>query len=129
MINKEKTMRNVEIVSEILDGMEREEVKRPQIAAFYRDLAQLRHYLLKDCKMEEERMGGISMRDGVEWGAYSDGSMRQPRNRMGQFVSGATDGGYSYGTMPREQIRQLAQTPDLPYEARELLRKAAEMVR
>ena len=128
-MSKEKNMRSIDMICDMLDQMQQTDLNSAAKVGYYKDLAKLRYYLRKECEDEEKKeysqMRGMAYREGPEWGAYADGSMRG-RNAMGRYTSGDP---FSYGAEPRDQIRTLMQDPSIGYEAKEALRKAMEAMR
>lgn len=128
MGEKNKTNKICMEIQDMLDGITKEELGKASVVEYYEKLAKLKYYLCK-CSEEDEkqeysqRMGRSyaydSYREGPEWGAYADGSMR--RNALGQFTS--------YGMDTKMQLREMMQDPKLNYEAKEHLRKAMEACR
>ena len=127
-MNIEKIYKAQDDIGEMLEKMTREELGKPAIVTYYKDLAKLHCALgqvAEDC-MASQR--GAAYRDGPEWGAYQDGmSGRRGRNMTtGRYVS--YDSGYSERD-PRETIRRVMDNPNMRYEAKENLRKAMESMR
>lgn len=101
-------------VCDVLERMTKEELENPKMAAYYKDLMKMEHYL---CEMEDAEED-----DPYEMG----GSGRRGRSRTtGRYVSRAA---YSEDD-PAERVRDLMDDPSLSSYARESLRKAYAAMR
>ena len=126
-MDAQKMMRSKTAICDRLEQMEPQDLAKPTMVEYYKNLASLH---CKLCQIEDAE-GGMSMRsmrssyrDTPEWGAYDDGmSMRRGRNpATGRYVS-MSDGS------PRAELERLMQDPNLSREEREALRRAMEQMR
>lgn len=117
-------------VCDRLEQMDASDLTKPAMVEYAKNLASLHNKICKMCEDEEGgeysnrgSMRGGSYRDGIEWGAYSDGAYARGRDSMGRYTSYA---GYSEAGSPKEKLRRMLDDPGLSREDREEIKRTME---